>query len=239
MKTNSLSELISKYSVGGNVDSVKISVKGNSASVGLITADKTLYGEVTVPGFDIEDSDLPVYQTALLTKILKVFGSEIKISPYKVEGVAKYIDISDSVMDARFVLADASIIPQTPKLKTMPEFQVSIPITAELVSKIASAGNALDVNHITFNSDGTNVVTVTIGYSNNNTTRVKFNVSNANVTGALDYVSFNLSYIREILNANSNMKNGIMKISNSGMMHISMDDVDKKSDYYMVKVNHH
>lgn len=240
MKTNVLSELISKYSIGGNVDSVKIVIKDKKAAVSLVTADKTLFGMVEVPGFDIDDATLPIYQTALLTKILKVFGSEINMNIFKIENASKYVDISDSTMEARFVFADESIIPVTPKMKNTPEFQVTIPITPELISRINTAGNALDVNHITFQTKDTAGVNVIIGYSANNTTRIQFKeTKNVDIKSDLDFVSFNLSYIKEILASNSNMKNGTIKISNSGLMHISLNDVDKVSEYFLVKVNHH
>ena len=240
MKTNVLSELISKYSIGGNVDSVKIVIKDKKAAVSLVTADKTLFGMVEVPGFDIDDAVLPIYQTALLTKILKVFGSDINMNIFKIDATSKYVDISDATMEARFVFADESIIPSTPKMKNTPEYQVTIPITPDLISRINTAGNALDVNHITFQTKDTTGVNVIICYSANNTTRIQFKeTKNVDIKSDLDFVSFNLSYIKEILASNSNMKNGAIKISNSGLMHIALNDSDKASEYFLVKVNHH
>ena len=145
--------------------------------------------------------------------------------------------MKDGNTNARFVLASVDVIPAAPKSKQMPDFTSRIPIDSNLINRIVKAKNALpDISHITFNTND-DVVEIIIGYSKNNRSNISFKVE-ADVTGDINYKSFNSNYLVEIFKANPNMKEGYIEIANAGLAHVYCAGTDFTCDYYLVEVTH-
>ena len=57
MQKSKLDKFISKYNLGGNVNSVKWKSNGDTLSTSFVTPDKSLLGSVTVDKFDFDTSE--------------------------------------------------------------------------------------------------------------------------------------------------------------------------------------
>ena len=86
MQKSKLDKFISKYNLGGNVNSVKWKSKGDSMSTSFVTPDKSLLGSVKVDKFQFEDAELGVYQTDQLKSLINVLGDDVSLD------LTKFVD---------------------------------------------------------------------------------------------------------------------------------------------------
>lgn len=234
---STLSDFIKKYNLGGNVEAVKWSISGKEISTDVITEDKGLIGKVVYDDVDMDDMEVGIFITSNFVKVLDVFGDSLAIKMNSIDGRPINFELGDADTKAQYMLADLSVIPAAAKPKNLPSFQLSVPITSELIGKISKAKGALpDISHITFNTKS-GTPEIIIGYSKNNTTRISFDIK-ADVEGDVQYKSFNSNYLVEIFKANSNMKSGTIEVSNAGLMRVVCMGDGFKSEYFLVEVQH-
>ena len=238
MKKEKLSNIIKKYHLNNTIDSVKW-VMGNDKAIDInfVTPDRTLVGSLRGTNVDIEESELGIYTTAQLLKLISVFGDDIKFSMLKIDEVARTLNMTDKESSVTYMLSDLSVIPVAGKPKQLPEFEFEMEITDDFISKFNKAKSALpDISHVTFNCTDSKQELI-IGYSSNNTTRVTVPIS-GKTNGDVKYKSFNSNYLKEILMANSDAEKATLKVSNAGLMLLEYTGAEFSSTYYLVEVNH-
>ena len=70
---------ISRYNLGGEVESVMVKSEDSNLSVRMISDDKTLLGDVTVTGADFPDGEFGIYTTSQLKGLLSVLDNTIDV----------------------------------------------------------------------------------------------------------------------------------------------------------------
>ena len=142
---------------------------------------------------------------------------------------------------ASLPLADLSVIPPVPKIKTLTDFEVEIIVDSAFISKFISCKNALvDVDTFTLMMNKKDKLELVIGWSPTiNTSRQTVTINT--VVGkdkVTTPISFNAKYLKEILSQNSDASGAVLKISEKGMAVISfVADVDGdklSSTYYLI-----
>ena len=109
MKKNSFEGFISRYNLGGEVESVKINSTDEGMSVSFISDDKTLLGSVQSENKEFPNGEFGIYTTSQLKGLLGVLDSSIEVS----EGEASLV-FSDKKTSVNYMLADLSVIPVVP-----------------------------------------------------------------------------------------------------------------------------
>ena len=75
VKKEYIQNIISKYNLDGNVETVKWEIKDNTIIIKFISNNKDLVGIVTASELDIKKCDLAIFDTQKLLKlIMKNFG---------------------------------------------------------------------------------------------------------------------------------------------------------------------
>lgn len=237
MKKSRLSDVIKKYHLNNTIDSVKWSIKDKVADINFVTSDRTLVGSLNATDVDIEDSELGIYTTGQFLKLISVFDNDINVSAFKIEDVARTLNMKDAESSVTYMLADLSVIPISGKPKQLPKFEFEMDITSDFISKFNKAKSALpDISHITFkcSKDKNEMI---FGYSSNNTTRITLPIV-GKATGDVDNKSFNSNYLKEILAANSDATKGTIKVSNGGLLMVEYTGNDYNVTYYLVEISH-
>jgi len=236
MNKNKLERFISKYTLGGLVNSVKWTIKDNILSTIFDTPDKTVLGKVSVNKFPFENAALGVYTTDQLQKLLSVLSDNIELTLTKIDKRAVSLHITSQQTSVNFVLADTAVIsePHHFQSQTIPEFETIIDIDTSFINTFIRAKSALpDVETFTIINNGT--LRVIIGYSLTNTNRVTIPVK-----GQEDFLfepmSFNANVFKEILFANRECTSAQLKLSNKGLAHIQFNIDDYSAEYYIVAV---
>lgn len=234
MEKNKFEGFLGKYFLAGNTDSAKLTIKDNKLSTSFITADQNVIGEVTLNTFAAKDAELGVYTTSQLLKLLSALENDIDVSYGEADEKVYSMNFKDKSSNITYMLADLSVIRQVPALKTLPEFNCSINITKEFITKFIKAKNALpdsDNFAVTCNNGETNII---INYSSINTNRIQF-TTDSNSKEDFTPICFSAKIFKEILLANNDAQ-GTLEISSKGLARVTFTNSEYSSTYYLVKL---
>jgi len=235
MQKTKLDRFIQKYNLNGNVNSVKWTSKDDALTTSFVTSDKSLMGNVKVDNVQFEDGDVGVYTTDLLQKLLGVLGDDVTLNVSKFGDKAVALKVKNGTVSIDYTLSDLSVIPDTPALKRVPEFQTNIKVDDHFISTFIKGKAALsEAETFTLVSDG-DELQVVIGYSSTNTNRV--NIPVETTTNSLsETISFNANLFRDVLSANKECSSAILEVSNDGLLRINFKIDDYDATYYLVAV---
>lgn len=234
MEKSKFQDFLGKYYLAGNTDSAKLTVSDKKLSTDFITEDQNVIGNVVLKSFDVKDGELGVYTTSQLLKMLSALGNDINITYGEVDSKIFSLNLKDKDSNITYMLADLSVIRQVPTLKSLPEFDCSINVTKEFISKFIKAKNALPEsdNFAVVTKDG--VTEIIINYSSVNTNRISFKVD-AVTKGDMGPICFSAKIFKEILISNGDAQ-GTLEISSKGLGKVSFINADYESTYYLVKL---
>ena len=235
MNKYKLTRFIDKYHLGGNVNAVVINSKSDKLSTRFITGDKALLGELTMNNWTFEDSELGVYDTEQLSRLLGVLDDDVTLNLTQAGDKAIAVEISDALSKVNFMLSDKSVINQPPALKQLPEFQVEIKVDSNFIHRFISGKSALpDTDTFTVIADDDGVKLV-IGYSSINTNRVTIPVETT-ATSIKENESFNANLFKDVLTANKECESATLYVSEQGLSKINFKVDDYDATYFLVAV---
>ena len=230
MEKLKLDGFINRYNLGGEVESVMVNSTDDSMSVRMISDDKTLLGNVSVKDSEFPNGEFGIYTTSQLRGLLSVLDSSIKVE--EVTGALKF---SDKGTKVQYMLAAPSVIPAVPDLKALPEFDSEVTLDDEFVNKfIKSKGALADADTFTFTCTK-NKGEIILGYSSINSNRISIDV-NCKCDDDIKPIAYSAKYLKAILIANKGSKSSSLKISSKGLAHLSLEDGDYTSNYYLVEI---
>lgn len=230
MEKLKLDGFINRYNLGGEVESVMVNSTDDSMSVRMISDDKTLLGNVSVKDSEFPNGEFGIYTTSQLRGLLSVLDSSIKVE--EVTGALKF---SDKGTKVQYMLAAPSVIPAVPDLKALPEFDSEVTLDDEFVNKfIKSKGALADADTFTFTCTK-NKGEIILGYSSINSNRISIDV-NCKCDDDIKPIAYSAKYLKAILIANKGSKSSSLKISSKGLAHLSFEDGDYTSNYYLVEI---
>jgi hypothetical protein len=230
MNRSKFDGFVNRYNLGGEVESVMIKSDDTNLSVRMISDDKTLLGDVTVTESEFPNGEFGIYTTSQMKGLLSVLDDAITVE--EVTGALKF---SDKGTKVQYMLAAPSVIPAAPDLKALPPFDAEVTLNDDFVNKfIKSKGALSDADTFTFTcKDGKGEII--LGYSSINSNRISISVD-CKCDGDIEPIAFSSKYLKAILTANKGSKTSSLKISSKGLSHVSFEDGDYKSNYYLVQV---
>jgi len=232
MNKTLITGFVNRYALGNSVESVKWEVKNQILTTAFKTLDKTCRGTVSANNIDILDSELGIFNTEQLMRMLSILDNDIIVDIRKQHGVPVALDISDSTTSVGFVLGQLDIIPNPGKLKMIPTFALSIDITTDFANKFLKSSGALpDCNYFTITRDVMDTQLV-FGYSDINSNTIAYAVQST-ATQDIEAIHFSSDIMRDILVANKG-NTGLIEVSPVGLMRVSFNTVDYNSEYYLV-----
>lgn len=231
MKKTSLEGFISRYNLGGEIESVKIVSDKAGMSVKFISDDKTLLGTVTSEDTEFADGEFGVYTTSQLKNLLGVLDANINVTA----GSAA-LEFSDNSTMVNYMMADLSVIPAVPDIKQVPDFESEITLSDEFISRFIKSKSALNESDtFTFQcKDGKGEII--LGYSKINSNRISIKVDCTCTKDSVGPISFSAKYLKEILNANRAPKAANLKIATAGLAQCTFESEGFKSEYFLVEV---
>ena len=236
MEKARLINFINKYHLGGLVQSVAWNSNG-SLKTRFISDDKCVVGEIKLDKFNSDSSKFGVYNTDLLVKLLGVLGNDVNFQINSAGDKAFSLTLDDKSTTVNYMLADLAVIPPTPELKELPEFELKVSITKEFIDKFIRAKAALpEIEHFTvMKNQKLNKYQIVLGYSNTNSNRISLDIDcSSNVD--IEPISFSAKYFREILASNKDLNGGTMLVSSEGLAKVEFDIDDFEYRYFLVKL---
>jgi hypothetical protein len=239
MKKQILETFIKKYSLGGNIESVKWIISNKEFKTTAATCDKSVLIDVKLSDFtDMSDAEIGIYDTPRLKQMLGVLGDEITVSTNtNINNKIISLSLVDTDTEVQYVTADLSVIPPSFSLKKLPPFNVEIELNEDFIAKFIKAKNALsDVDTFTLAMNKKNVLEFIIGYSNINSNKIRLDVKTADgLATVAKPISFSAKYLKDILVSNNDCESSILKVSDSGLATLSFNKDNFSSTYYLVE----
>jgi len=231
MEKSKLQSFINRYYLAGNCESVLLNENGSEVMCELIDLDQTVVGKVKWKTTPFMKGQLGINHTGALIKMLGALGENMEINVKEAAGKNYAMNISEGSTKATFMLADTSVIPAVPTINSEPEYEVTIPINDEFVSKFIKAKNALpDAKNFAVQVQN-GVVKFIINYSTVNTDNISFEIPGG--TNDMDPVCFSADKLKEVLVANKG-DNGQLHVSPNGLSRIDFTGSDFDSTYWLV-----
>ena len=232
MEKNKLQSFINRYYLAGNCEAVTLKEQESSIGCELIDMDQTVVGKIkwNIPPF--MKGELGINHTGALIKMLGALNENITIDVKEAAGKNYAMKISEGSTQATFMLADTTVIPAVPAINTEPDYEVSIPVNDEFISKFIKAKNALpDAKNFAVQVINGNIKFI-INYTTVNADNISFEVGTTS-SAEMDPVCFSADKLKEVLVANRG-DSGELKVSPDGLARIAFTGADFESTYWLV-----
>lgn len=244
MTKTKLETFIKKYSLGGLLDEVRWICKDGTLTVSEMTSDKKLLTVVEMSNFDAYgDSEFVIPETSAFKSKMAPLGEEIKIDLNSGDDDIKRIislHLEDDRNEFDYHTGMEDHLPPKPKIINIPSYEVEIVMTERFIADFQKAKSGFnEVNLLTLiMSKKKKKLDMVLGYSSNaNTDRFTLGL---NCVPGKDTISaptsFSASVLKEILSANSEVKEPVFKVSEQGLAHIEFVSENIRSKYYLIKI---
>jgi len=236
MNKTKITRFIEKYFLGGLVENALWDVKNNVLTTRVDGDGTSFKAMVAMKDFDVEDCQLPVYDTDKLTKLFSVLESDVTLKVQKMDDTPIAVNAKDKDTTITFNLADKDIIPVSGPLKVEPEWTGEFKMDTSAANKFINGCGALsDSVHFTFIT--TDSVQIVLNYEKNrNVDKVSIPMTTITNDG-VDELSFASQHLRNMLVANKDSEAINIKVSNDGLMEVKCAGSDFQSTYYLLPLD--
>jgi len=232
-----LQSIINKYYLGEN-ESVKWDINDKTLTIKFMSSNKEVIGKLIHNNFDLEDSELAVYETKRLINLLNITTGDVLLELEKTHKVYTKLLISDQDFNLSYALADLLLIEKVGTVNE-PKWDVDLNLEKEYVSNLVKAKSALsevDNMVITTELDTNNelMCKFTFGDEQGHNNKITYQLYGEILDQNLQ-LPFNSNIFKTILNVNKDLDSGSLKISSKGLMKLEFTSGDTLCEYFLVR----
>ena len=242
---NKLQSVISKYYLGGKVESVKWNIEGGTLTIDFMAPTKDMIGKLTARDFPItQEGTLAIFNTTQLNRLLNVLAGDLVLDAEKVKAVFTKLNIQDAKSTINYSLADPMMIQKVGEVDEDVNWQVNSTLENEDFNTFVRAASAIQGNEIvTLNPTedivGTPVLQFTFGERMEFSNKVEFHVNaefGENVRQD-NKIPFSSEMLREIFNANKTSDECHLSFVDDGLLRLIFRSEDENIDstYFVVR----
>ena len=229
-----ISDIVSKYSLGNNIEKVKWVITDEKLIIHFVNDSKNLVGYVDYrKEIGLKPGDYGIFNTSQLIKCLNILDGDILVDATKSK-----LNLADTNYDIKFGLADLGVIPNVPDIKDSDEWSVFFSVSDEFITRFVKSKDALsDLDTFTVETrEGFNGEELVFTVGTNITNTIEFTVENATINESFEPVPFDSNLMKEILKANKDYHSGEIRINKKGLLdaHLHCGD-DLYTGYYLVR----
>jgi len=161
------------------------------------------------------------------------------VSLEKMKAVYTKIHFADSNFDLTYSLADILILGKNTYYEDPESFEMELDLVREDIDHLIKAKSALaDVNNMLITSntdmDGNNICEFIFGDNTGFSNKITYQI-NGNITKNDISIPFDSDVFKDILNANKDMDNGTLKLSEQGMLKLNFYSEEVNSEYFIAR----
>ena len=225
---NTLQSIISKYYLGGKVESVKWVVEDGNLSIDFMSPTKDMIGKLKAKNFPITtEGTLAIFNTSQLNRLLNVLSGDLMLDAEKTKAVLTKLNIQDAKASINYSLADPLMIQKVGEVNEDVEWQVNATLENEDFHTFVRAASAIQGNEIvTLNPTedivGTPVLQFTFGERMEFSNKVEFHINaefGENVRQD-NKIPFSSEMLREIFNANKTSDECHLSFVDDGLLRL-------------------
>ena len=229
-----ISDIVSKYSLGNNIEKVKWVITDDKFHINFINDSKNLVGYVEYrKDIGLKPGDYGIFNTSQLIKCLNILDGDILV-----DSTTSKLNMADTNYDIKFNLADPAVIPNVPDINDSDDWSVSFDISDEFITRFVNSKDALsDLDTVTVETrDGFNGEELVFTVGTNITNTIEFTVENATINESFEAVPFDSNLLKEILKANRTYHSGEIRINKKGLLDAHLHHGDNLyTGYYLVR----
>lgn len=232
-----LQSVINKYYLGEN-ESVKWSIKDKTLTIDFMSINKEVIGKIIHSNFDVEDSELAIFDTKKLLNLLSITQGDLIFELEKGKSVYTKMKFADASFNLTYALADPLLIGKVGSA-TEPEWDAVLPLEKEYVDNLVKAKNALTgiglmTVSVEVDLNGDNMCLFTFGDEQGHNNKITYQMYGT-ITPQQIEIPFNSDMFRNILKENKDLESGHIFLSYQGLMKLQFNSEDTLSIYYMVR----
>ena len=230
-----ISDIVSKYSLGNNIEKVKWIITDEKFIIHFINDSKNLVGYVDYrKEIGLKSGDYGIFNTSQLIKCLNILDGDILV-----DATNSKLNLADTSYDIKFNLADPAVIPNVPDVNNnSDEWSVSFDANDEFITRFVKSKDALsELETFTVETrDGFNGEELVFTVGTNITNTIEFTVD-ATINESFEAVPFDSNLMKEIFKANRDYHSGEIRINKKGLLdaHFHCGD-DLYTGYYLVRL---
>jgi hypothetical protein len=234
-----LQNIISKYYLNGMIEAVKWSIKDETLSINFMLPTRDMIGELKFKGIKLQDTELAIFNTTQLNKLISITQGTLLLNIVKHHGVANRLNLQDNQYDLTYALADTLLIGKVGKVDEPSSYNIEASLNEEQISALIKAKSALpDTNHIIINSNmdfnGDNILEFILGDIGEYSNKITYSIP-AIVNSPIS-LPFDADILKEILSANKTAESATLNIFSEGLIkfHFKYDDMLEVT-YFVVR----
>jgi hypothetical protein len=232
-----LQSVINKYYLGEN-ESVKWKINNKTLTIDFMSINKEVIGKIVHEGFDIEDSELAIFDTKKFLNLLSITSNDLIFNLEKGRSVYTKMHFADNSFNLTYALADPLLIGKVASV-TEPEWDVCLTLEKEHVDNLVKAKNALTgIGSMAISVDkdlnGDNMCLFTFGDEQGHNNKITYQLYGKIKQEKVE-IPFNSDMFRNILKENKDLEEGYIWLSYQGLMKLEFKSENTTSTYYMVR----
>ena len=235
---NLLQSAISKYYLNDLHKAVKWRIKDNQLTV--YAQSEGLVCRVVLDNFPLHDSEIGVFDTDKLVKLLSITNGELLLNLQGQREIYNILNIQDQSFNLTYTLSDPLTIGKTSWAED-PDYEVICDLSREDINHLIKAKTALDAESVVINTtsdfDGNKVCelifspeSIDESYSNKISYQISGDVKEDGIS-----VPFNASKFGKILSCNKDSEYSKLSLSKKGMMKLEFSAPEVNSVYYLLR----
>ena len=230
-----ISDIVSKYSLGNNIEKVKWIITDEKLIIHFINDSKNLVGYVDYrKEIGLKPGDYGIFNTSQLIKCLNILDGDILV-----DATTSKLNLADTNYDIKFNLADPAVIPNVPDVSNNEdEWSAKFDISDEFITRFVKSKDALsELDTFTIETrDGFDDLELIFTVGTNITNTIEFKVDNAVMNHTFEALPFDSNLMKEILKANKDYHSGEIRINKKGLLdaHLHCGN-DLYTGYYLVR----
>ena len=242
---NKLQSIISKYYLGGQVESVKWNLEGGTLSIDFMAPTKDMIGRLTARNFPLNhDGTLAIFNTTQLNRLLNVLAGDLMLDAERTKAVFTKLNIQDAKSTINYSLADPMMIQKVGEVDEDVNWQVKATLDNEDFQTFVRAAASIQGNELvtltpTEDIVGTSVLQFTFGERMEFSNKVEFHVNaefEENVRQD-NKIPFSSEMLKEIFNANKTSDECQLSFVDDGLLRLIFRSEDENIDstYFVVR----
>ena len=222
----------------GENESVKWKIKDKTLTIDFMSVNKEVIGNITHTNFDVEDSELAIFDTKKFLNLLGITQGDLIFNLEKGKSVYTKLHFADASFNLTYALADPLLISKVATV-TEPEWDVILPLEKEHVDNLVKAKSALTgVGLLTVSVDkdlnGDDTCIFTFGDEQGHNNKITYQMY-GKIKQQKVNIPFNSDMFRNILKENKDLEDGCIWLSYQGLMKIEFKSEGITSTYYVVR----
>jgi hypothetical protein len=242
IEKNHLQSIISRYYLGGLIESTKWKIVDNTLNIAFMSPTKDMIGNLECKEFPIEDCELAIFNTTQLNKLLGVTSGKLLVSPIKTHKIYTKLTFEDVSFNVEYSLADPLMIQSPGTINEPDKYDVSATMEPNDVLAFTKAASAIPNNELvtlkaTESIHGNPILEFIFGEKMEFSNRITFTVEAQHSIVEGHKIPFNSNMLREIFHNNKGASSTSIKFTQEGLLKLEFEfkEENTKTTYFVVR----